>query len=389
MSTTATLKFHPRTGDSKLAARLKRELEGEVLFDAFSRGRYSTDASIYQLEPVGVVIPKTERDAQIALQIALEEGVPVLARGGGTSQCGQAVGAALVIDNSKYLNQIVAFDKDARTVCVQPGMVLDHLNAWLKPHGLWFPVDVSTSAQATLGGMAGNNSCGSRSIRYGNMVHNVRAIDAVLADGAEFRFGDVPADLGQLDAPIGYLELVKKIRAIAAREAEEIEHRFPKLLRRVGGYNLDMVSGASHNMAHLLVGSEGTLAYSKRVHLNLSPLPKHKALGVCHFPAFYRALEAPQHIVKLAPSAVELVDRTMIGLARSNPAFKSTVDCFLRGDPDAILLVEFAGDDKDEPVAQLKQLVELVGDLGLAGRDRKSTRLNSSHIQKSRMPSSA
>lgn len=363
----AVIKLHPRTGDGRLAARLKREIEGDVLFDAYSRGRYSTDASIYQLEPVGVVVPKSERDAQIALQIALEEGVAVLPRGGGTSQCGQTVGHALVIDNSKYLNQIVAFDRDARTACVQPGVVLDQLNAWLKPYGLWYPVDVSTSAQATLGGMAGNNSCGSRSIRYGNMVHNVRAIDAVLADGSEFEFGAVPADLGNFDAPRGYLELIGKIRAIAAGEADEIERRFPKVLRRVGGYNLDMVSGAGHNMAHLLVGSEGTLAYSKRIYLNLSPLPKHKTLGVCHFPSFYRAMEAPQHIVKLKPVAVELVDRTMLELARGNPTFKTTVNRFLKDDPDAILLVEFAGDDKDEQIAKLRQLVELMGDIGLPG----------------------
>jgi FAD/FMN-containing dehydrogenase/Fe-S oxidoreductase len=358
---------HPAFERSALAQKFKREIEGEVLFDAYSRGRYSTDASIYQIEPVGVVIPKTERDAQIALQIALEERVPVLPRGGGTSQCGQTVGAALVIDSSKYLNQIVSFDKDARTVCVQPGMVLDSLNAWLKPYGLWYPVDVSTSAQATLGGMAGNNSCGSRSIRYGNMVHNVRAIDAVLADGAEFRFGDVPSDLSQFDAPRDYLDLIIKIRAIAAREAEEIKQRYPKVLRRVGGYNLDSVSGAGHNMAHLLVGSEGTLAYSKRLYLNLSPLPKHKTLGICHFSTFYRAMEVPQHIVKLAPVAVELVDRTMIGLARSNPVFRPIVERCVKGDPDAILLVEFAGEDKDEPAAKLKQLVELMGDLGLPG----------------------
>ncbi|MEK7875823.1 MAG: FAD-binding and (Fe-S)-binding domain-containing protein, partial [Pseudomonadota bacterium] len=366
-TTTGGNKLHPRAGDGRLAARLKREIEGDVLFDAYSRGRYSTDASIYQIEPVGVVIPKTERDAQIALQIALEEGVAVLPRGGGTSQCGQTVGHALVIDHSKHLNQVIAFDRDARTVCVQPGMVLDRLNAWLKPHGLWYPVDVSTSAQATLGGMAGNNSCGSRSIHYGNMVHNVRAIDAVLADGSEFEFGAVPADLGKFGAPRGYLELVRKVRAIAAREAEEIEHRFPKLLRRVGGYNLDRVSGAGHNMAHLLVGSEGTLAYSKRIHLNCSPLPRHKALGVCHFPTFFRAMEAPQHIIKLKPVAVELVDRTMIGLARGNPEFKTTVNRFLKGDPDAILLVEFAGSDHGEQLAKLKQLVELMGDLGLPG----------------------
>ena len=365
--TTAPLRFYPRARGSGLAARLRRETRADVLFDAYSRGRYSTDASIYQIEPIGVVIPKTENDAQIALQIAREEGVAVLPRGGGTSQCGQTVGAALIIDSSKHLNQILAFDRDARAAWVQPGVVLDQLNAWLKPHGLWYPVDVSTSAQATIGGMTGNNSCGSRSIRYGNMVHNVRAIEAVLADGAEFQFGDVPADLTRFDAPQGYLELVKKIRAIAAREAEEIEHRFPKVLRRVGGYNLDTVNGDGHNMAHLLVGSEGTLAYSKRIQLNLSPLPRHKTLGICHFPTFYRSMEAPQHIVKLKPTAVELVDRTMIGLARANPAFRPIVDRCVKGDPDAILLVEFAGDDKDEQLAGLKQLVELMGDLGLPG----------------------
>src|SRR5262249_6324739 len=352
-------------GDSALAARLRREIQGEVLFDAASRGRYSTDASIYQIEPVGVVVPYTEEDALAAFRIAIDEGVPVLARGGGTSQCGQTVGAALVIDHSRHLNQIVAFDKETRTATVQPGVVLDQLNSFLKPHGLWYPVDVSTSAQATLGGMAGNNSCGSRSIRYGNMVHNVRAIDAVMADGSEYGFGDVTGDPGRPVGPKGYRELVNRIRAIAVREAEEIEHRYPKLLRRVGGYNLDMMGGTSFNMAHLLVGSEGTLAWSRRLHLNLSPVPKHKTLGVCHFSAFYRSMEAPQHIVKLGPAAVELVDRTMIGLARGNPAFRGTVEQFIKGDPDAILLVEFAGDDRDEQLRRLRQLTELMGDLGL------------------------
>jgi len=354
-------------GDSALAARLKREVKGDVLFDAASRGRYSTDASIYQIEPVGVVVPATEEDALAAFRIAVDEGVPVLARGGGTSQCGQTVGAALIIDHSKHLNQIVAFDRDARTATVQPGVVLDQLNAYLRPHGLWYPVDVSTSAQATIGGMAGNNSCGSRSLHYGNMVHNVRGIDAVLADGAEFSFGAVPGDVNRLEGPAGYKELVRKIRGIAAREAEEIEHRVPKLLRRVGGYNLDMLSGESFNMAHLLVGSEGTLAYSRRIHLDLSPLPKHKTLGVCHFPAFYKAMESAQHIVKLQPTAVELVDRTMIGLARGNPAFRAIVDRCVKGEPDAILLVEFAGGDREEQLRRLKQLAELMGDRGLPG----------------------
>ncbi|HEX2830071.1 MAG TPA: FAD-linked oxidase C-terminal domain-containing protein [Burkholderiales bacterium] len=362
-----------------LASKLKREIRGEVLFDAGSRGRYSTDASIYQIEPVGVVVPVSDEDALTAFRIAIDAGVPVLPRGGGTSQCGQTVGEALVIDVSRHLNKVVSFDKAARTVTVQPGIVLDHLNAYLKPHGLWYPVDVSTSAQATIGGMAGNNSCGSRSIRYGNMVHNVRAVEAVMADGAAYRFGHVPEDLSKLEGAQGYRDLVRKIRDIAIRESEEIEHRYPKLLRRVGGYNLDMMLPSSAearrasylppalNMAHLLVGSEGTLAYSRALELDLSPLPKHKTLGVCHFPSFYKAMEAPKHIVKLGPVAVELVDRTMIGLARDNAAFRPIVEQFILGEPDAILLVEFAGDDRDEQSRKLKQLVELMGDLGFPG----------------------
>ncbi|MCG8596239.1 MAG: FAD-binding oxidoreductase, partial [Kiloniellales bacterium] len=184
-----------RIGDPALAARLRGALEGEVLFDAFSRGRYATDASIYQVEPIGVVVAKSDEDVVRAIEIAGEEGVPVLPRGAGTSQCGQTVNEALVVDTSKHLNRVLSLDAEARTVRVEPGIVLDRLNAHLRPHGLFFPVDVSTSAQATIGGMAGNNSCGSRSIRYGNMVHNVGAIDAVLADGARWHFGPVPEAL--------------------------------------------------------------------------------------------------------------------------------------------------------------------------------------------------
>ncbi len=359
------LEFHPGAADSGLAQRLKREVEGEVLFDRASRGRYATDASIYQVEPVGVVVPRTEAAAVRAMEIALEAGVPVLPRGAGTSQCGQTVGAALVIDHSKHLNEVIGFDAARAEVTVQPGIVLDRLNAYLRPHGLWFPVDVSTSAQATIGGMAGNNSCGSRSIRYGNMVHNVAAIDARLADGTEFRFG--PSD-EVAAGPVGYRALAAKLHAIVRREADEIAARWPQVLRRVQGYNIDMVQPhLPHNLAYLLVGSEGTLAYSKRLTLKLAPLPKHKTLGVCHFPTFYRAMESAQHIVKLDPDAVELVDRTMIDLARGNRAFEPIVRQFVRGEPAAILLVEFAGDQRDAQLAKLARLVELMGDHGLPG----------------------
>ena len=365
------IRFHPPPGArNPLEQRLRANFEGDVLFDAFSRGRYSTDASIYQIDPVGVVIPRTEDAARVALQIAAEEGVPILPRGAGTSQCGQTVGAALVIDCSKYLHEVIRIDADQREATVQPGLVLDDLNARLRAHNLWFPVDVSTSAQATIGGMAGNNSCGSRSIRYGNMVHNVLGVDAWLTGGDEFHFG-ASSELG--GAPAGYRVLVEKIHAIVRREATEIEARWPNVLRRVQGYNLDMIRPGSdaqplaHNLAHLLVGSEGTLAFSKRITLKLSPIPAHKVLGVVHFPTFYQAMDLTRHIVTLDADAVELVDRTMIDLARGNATFRPIVDKFLHGAPEAILLVEFAGEEKAALVARLARLAELMGDLGLPG----------------------
>jgi FAD/FMN-containing dehydrogenase/Fe-S oxidoreductase len=362
-----------RMNGQGLAKRLAAETGGEVLFDAGSRGRYSTDASIYQVEPLGVFVPRTERDVEIAISIAREMGVPILPRGAGTSQCGQTVGEALVIDNSKYLNKVLDFDPAAMTVTVQPGIVLDHLNAWLKPHGVWFPVDVSTAAQCTLGGMAGNNSCGSRSLAYGNMVHNVVAIDAILSDGTEARFQDERA---MHDAPPRVQELVAGLRAIADRERDEIARMVPKVMRRVGGYNIDIwhpqserpyTQDGSVNLAHLLVGSEGTLATTKRIVLKVLPLPKHKTLGVINFPTFHQAMDMTRHIVKLAPVAVELVDRTMIELARDNPAFRPVIEKALIGAPDAILLVEFAGESLDEQRAGLARLVALMAELGLPG----------------------
>jgi FAD/FMN-containing dehydrogenase/Fe-S oxidoreductase len=344
---------------SAVASRLAKEVDAEVLFDAASRGRYATDASIYQLMPLGIVVPRTEEAARAAMGVASQEGIPILPRGAGSSQCGQAVGEALIIDHTKYLNRILEIDPAAAKAVAQPGVVLDALNARLRPHGLWFPVDVSTSAQATLGGMAGNNSCGSRSIAYGNMVHNVLAIDALTAQGERWRFGPMDEQSG----PPAYQDFVSKLKMLYAREKDEIDARFPKLLRKVAGYNLDHLGPPHANAAHLLVGSEGTLAYSERLHLKLSPLPVKRSLGVCHFPKFYTAMDLTKHIVQLGPSAVELVDRTMIGLARDIAAFRPILEAFIRGQPEAILLVEFA----DERAGRLNDLAQLMGDLGLPG----------------------
>jgi FAD/FMN-containing dehydrogenase/Fe-S oxidoreductase len=392
----------------RLAARLRAALEGEVLFDRFSRGRYSTDASHYQIEPVGVVVPRTIDDVRTAMAIAREEGVPLLPRGGATSQSGQTVGRALVMDFSRHLNRLISVDPETRTCVVEPGIVLDDLNRQLRHTGLWFPVDVSTSSRATIGGMAGNNSCGTRSIRYGIMRDNVLAIDAILADGAEARFAEVGHNLPPLapsespsplrggargggesqtlllpptpipsprggGEPVGVggngetaLALYRDLLALGRREQAHIAQAFPEVSRRVGGYLIDALLPGDKpvNLATLLCGSEGTLAVSRRLELKLSPLPRNKALGICHFATFRAAMEAAQHIVRLGPVAVEVVDRTLIELARDIAMFRPVMETYVRGAPDALLLVEFAQDDQAENLRRLDRLDELMGDLG-------------------------
>ncbi|TFZ07886.1 FAD-binding and (Fe-S)-binding domain-containing protein [Ramlibacter humi] len=357
----------------KLAQRLAKETQGEVLFSPADRGRYATDASIYQETPVGVFVPRVAEDIRLALDICRDLKVPIVPRGGGTSQCGQTVGAGLVIDCSKHVRGILEVDAANRTAVVEPGLVLDHLNAALKQHGLWYPVDVSTSAQATLGGMAGNNSCGSRSIAWGNMVHNVLGIDAWTADGQLHRFG-------KFDEAAGFVRGIgEQVRQMAGDLAPDIDAMWPKVLRRVAGYNLDVfrnqnpkpyTADGSVNLAHLLVGSEGTLAVTRSLKLQLAPLPRAKVLGVVNFPTFYKAMDTAQHIVRLGEgtlTAVELVDRTMIELSLQNPAFAPIVRGAVIGQPDAVLLVEFSGPEKAPLVKHLDRLVQLMGDLGLPG----------------------
>jgi FAD/FMN-containing dehydrogenase/Fe-S oxidoreductase len=347
-----------------LERRLKAELTGEVQFDRFTRGRYATDASHYQVMPIGVVAPRTIEEADRAIAIARAEGATVLARGGGTSQAGQTVGKSLVIDCSKYLTRILDLDVKRARCTVEPGIVLDELNRQLKPHGLWFPVDLSTSSRATIGGMAGNNSCGGRSMRYGTMRDNVIAIEALLADGTLANFGRIGGSLK--DVPVPLRPLAADLLAIGAREADEIAERFPKVQRRVGGYNLDaLVPGKNDiNLAHVLVGGEGTLAFSTRIELKLSPLLGRRAVGACHFGSFREAMNSAQHIVRLKPIAVELIDSTMIELARQIPIFQPTLEKFVRETPEAILLVEFGEEDHEVNLRMLQQLKDLIGDLG-------------------------
>ena len=364
-------------GDPRLAQRLRRETEGEVLFGAGDRGRYATDASIYQIEPVGVLVPKRIEDVEAAMAICREEGVPVLPRGAGTSQCGQTVNRALVIDCTKHLRRVLSVDTATETVRVEPGIALGALNDALKAHGRFFPVDPSTWARCTIGGMAGNNSCGAKSIRYGLMADNVLGIEALLANGSRFRFGDLPDNLGA-GVPAGAADLIQRLRALGAREADEIAARFPHQLRRVGGYNLDALTPAGRaagrgNLARLLVGSEGGLAFSAALDLKLWPIKPRKVLGICQFPTFRKAMEAARHLVTLDPEAVELVDRTMIDLGRSIPIYRATIDRMVQGEPDSLLIVEFHGQEDAPLLRDLDRLDAMMGDLGHPGAVVRAT----------------
>ncbi len=359
----------------QLLNTLERKTSAEVYYDNFNKGRYATDASIYQMMPYGVLIPKSNTDLVETINYARESKVPLLARGGGTSQCGQTVNNAIVIDNSKYLNKVLEFDKESMTCVVQPGIVLDELNRFLKPYGLWFPVDVSTSSRATIGGMTGNNSCGGRSIRYGMMRDNVINIEGILFDGSSYNFGKIENNSLPFSNGVAP-EIINNLLKLANDNKKEILNKFPNVLRRVGGYNIDallpdaMASrphgkvGDGINLSHLLVGSEGTLAYSSAITLKLSPLPSKKIMGVCHFPSFYEAMDAAQHIVTLNPVAVELVDDTMISLAHKIDMFKPTVEAVVNGNPKSLLLVEFAEEQMDENHQRLKKLHQLMRDLG-------------------------
>ncbi len=361
-----------------LSKRLATETKGVVKLNKSDLGRYATDASIYQSFPLAVFLPTCDHDVELAISIARELKVPIVPRGAGTSQCGQTVGAGLVIDFSSHLRSVLELDVQARTARVQPGMVLDGLNAQLKKHGLWFPVDVSTSAQATLGGMAGNNSCGSRSLAYGNMVHNVLGLDAWTSAGDLLHWGLLSQSSAQVQT-YGHA-----IESMVNGLKPEIEAHWPKVLRRVAGYNVDIFHPQSvkpyHpegwvNLAHLLVGSEGTLSLTQSITLALSELPTAKILGVVNFASFEQAMNAAQYIVNFGGtylSAVELVDKTMIDLSLKNPEFEKTIRSALspeinQGEPEAILLVEFAGHSKTDLLPSMKRLADIMVDHRLGG----------------------
>jgi len=347
---------------SHLADRLRRESRAEVHFDHPTRGLYSTDASLYQIEPLGVVVPRTGSDVVAAVSIAAEERIAILPRGAATSLSGQTVAAAIVIDFSKYLNRIGVVDRNAMTVRVEPGVILDQLNVHLKPLGLMFGPDVSTSDRATLGGMVGNNSAGARSLRYGKTVDHVRALDIVLSDGTTTSFGPLThLELQEICARADRLgEIHRVVRKTVAEHERAIRDRFPHILRRVSGYNLDeFVPGLAvraagwrdepwqFNLAKLIVGSEGTLAVVAAAELKLVPIPKTQGLVVLSFATIPAALEHVGEIVETGPVAVEMLDRMILDLAAQNPHYAQHLN-FAAGRPAAVLAAQFHADSQEE-----------------------------------------
>ena len=345
----------------KIAKEIQGQVKGKVLFDEFSRGRYSTDSSLYQIKPVGAVLPVDTNDVLQIMEYSQKHHIPLLARGGGSSQCGQTVGESIVLDYSKHQNKILEFNKEEKTVWVEPGIVLDQLNAYLKPHGLWYPVDVSTSSRATIGGMTGNNSCGSRSLYYGNMVNNVLAVEAILDDGTIHTFEDINKNYLEItnDQNRQY-QIIKKFLDIKEKTKEEIDFHFPITQRRVGGYNIDLINPNGFNTSNILVGSEGTLSLFKKIKLKLWEIPKQKVLGVCFFQKFNEAMALTKEMVKLKPTTVELLDKNLIDLAKAIPLYAGEINKYIKGDPEAVLMVEFIDDDLNLARQKLKDLESLV-----------------------------
>ena len=364
-------------------------------FDELTRAIYSTDASHYEIEPLGVVFPRSTADVEAVMRVAREEGVPILPRGGGTSQCGQTVGRAVVVDTSRWLTRIGdvrggsaghgSHGTDAGVVVdVEPGVVLDRLNRSLRRHGLWFPVDPSTGSRATLGGMVGNNSAGSRSLRYGMTIDNVEGVEGVLPGGAKLWFGEgvlrasgvdgsAPVKVetsGRVDgsAPAPAEEIRARLRRLYARAADDIADTAVQTMRNVAGYRVESLAPPREHFGHLLVGSEGTLAFFTRLRLRLAPLPRRRVLGVCHFPGLYAALSCVEPIVGLGPSAVELVDDKVLGLAASRPEMEAVLRTFVRGRPSSLLLVEFEeGEPTVDLIRSLDALDEVLSDHGHPG----------------------
>jgi FAD/FMN-containing dehydrogenase/Fe-S oxidoreductase len=337
---------------ASLQRELERAIDGEVRFDKVSRALYSTDASVYQIEPLGVVIPRSAEAVQQAVTIAARHGVPITPRGGGTSQAGQSIGSGLVLDTSKHLNRIIEVNPDQRWARVEPGVVLDELNASLKAHNLRFAPDVSSASRATVGGMMANNSSGARSVLYGKTIDHVIEQRVALSDGSLAGFRPLDPARAELEGKGDSIEAraYRNIPRLGQQHAAEIARRFPKVLRRVGGYNLDAFVDASRpvDLTRIIVGSEGTLGFIVDAKINLVPLPAQKSVLTIEFDQLLDALAATPIILTHGPSAIEVMDDFILSHAKSHPALDAQRRRMLTADGSALLCVEFYGDDVDE-----------------------------------------
>lgn len=370
-----------------LAESLKKTLEGEVRFDPYARQLYSTDASIYQIEPLGVVLPKHNADVNAALEIAAEYNVPVLPRGGGSGLAGQAVGQGVILDFSKHMRGILEINPEGHFARVQPGLVCDALNKALRPHGLMFGTEPASSNRATLGGVIASNATGAHSVLYGMTIDHLLAAQGFLADAAPFEFASLTPEqfMAQVAAGGPTAALLQGVADLVTQHEQAIRERFPKTWRRASGYSLNYLlphhQTASQpanwyatgpyppvtgfNLAKLLAGSEGTLAVMTEATLNLVPRPKHTALSIIHFNSLVAAAEATGAILECKPSAVELLDDLLINLTRSVPGFASKLT-FIEGHPAAVQIVEFYGDTEADLIAQLDALEARLRAAGVA-----------------------
>ena len=341
-----------------LELALRPRIQGEVRFDRYTRMLYSTDASNYMIEPLGVVLPRTVDDIQAAMDVASEFGVSILPRGGGSSLAGQAVGQSLIIDTSKYMNQILELDKDNSSVRVQPGMVLSTLNAKLKKHGLMFAPDPSSGDRATIGGVVANNSAGAHSILYGMTKDHIRSAQTILSDGTPLSFGELTIDEWQYKASLDSREgrLYKDLLGLRERYGEAIKRDFPRHWRRATGYNLpELIREDGFNVARLISSSEGTLAFGVEYEVDLVETPTNTALAVLQFDDLVEAMKATPTILECEPSAIELMDRMLVSLTREQPGYADLIS-FISGEARHVILVEFYGETEEELQGHLDRL---------------------------------
>ena len=354
------------TSSASFTEELK-QIKGDLLLDDYSLGMYSTDASFYQIMPLAVVLPRDEEDVRKTLEIARRHKKKILPRGGGTSLAGQTVGDAIVIDFSKYMNKILEFNEKERWVRVQPGMVRDELNEILGRHKLHFAPDPATSSRANVGGMVGNNSSGTKSILYGKTVDHVIEAKVLLADGTMLLLKELsPAEYNvKVQQKDRESEIYRRFRDLVEGHREEIKQRFPKVMRRVGGYNLDeFVYTDRWNLAKAITGSEGTLAVTLELKLNLEPLPKFKSVAVVHFAELLEAIRAVEPMLPFKPSAIEILDQVVLRLSAENLTTQRLCH-FIDGDPAAILIVEFYGDTLESVLERPKQMIAALQSLHL------------------------